>query len=173
MSRLREALIDVLAQFRGLILAVEQASSHEIGLYGEIGIGRHVRHVVDHLRQFERGLETGVIDYNRRNRACALEFDPETGLKELERLMLRVQTVPVADESVTVISEVCSMRRVDVRLTSTIQRELLFLQQHSVHHLAYAALLARHHGVAHDVGIGIAPATATWLREQRERSAGR
>jgi len=168
MSRLREGLIDVLGQFRGLILTVEQASSMDLRLYGEIGIGRHVRHVVDHLRQFERGLETGVIDYNRRKRACALEFDPETGLKELERLMLQMQTVPVADESVTVISEVCSLRRLDVRLTSTVQRELLFLQQHSLHHLAYAALLARHHGVAHDPGIGIAPATATWLRGQQE-----
>ncbi len=166
MSRLREGLVEVLSQFRGLILAVEQASSRDFPLYSEIGIGRHVRHVVDHLRQFELGLESGVIDYNRRNRACALEFHSETGLKELERLILRVQTLPVADEPVTVISEVCTTRRVDVRLTSTTQRELLFVHQHSVHHLAYAALLARHHGVVHDAGTGIAPATATWLREQ-------
>jgi len=166
MSRLRESLIDVLNQFRSLILAVEQASSRDRPLYSEIGIGRHVRHVIDHLRQFELGLEGSVIDYNCRNRACALEFRPEIGLEEIARLLLLVQSVPVTNELVTVISEVSSASRVNVSVTSSIQRELLFLQQHTLHHLAYAALLARHHGVNHDPGVGIAPATATWLREQ-------
>lgn len=163
MSGLPDAAADVVEQFRCLVVAVDRASGD---LYSEAGIGRHLRHVIDHFRAFERGLESGIIDYNERSRQSPLEFDVAIALQELARLIGRLRDLPEANVPVTIVSEVCCTSTFNRRLAGTSDRELLFLVQHTVHHLAYAALLARQHGVIPDPWAGIAPATATYLRDK-------
>jgi len=162
MSKLRESAVEVLEQFRDLILAIRRQSQP---VYARSGVGRHLRHVVDHFRAFEVGLESGVIDYNLRSRSSPLETDSEVALDELQGLILRLHSVNAADLPVTIVSEICCSQCINTRIDGTTSRELLFLIQHSIHHLAYAALLSRQHGVDHDPAAGIAPATATYLRE--------
>ncbi len=162
MSKLRESAVEVLEQFRDLILAIRRQSQP---VYASSGVGSHLRHVIDHFRAFERGVDEGVIDYNQRARCHPIETDSEFALSELEELILRLHGINVADLPVTIISEICCSQCISVQIDGTTSREFLFLIQHSVHHLAYAALLSRQHGIDHDPAAGIAPATATYLRE--------
>lgn len=161
MSKLRESAVEVLEQFRDLILAITRQSQP---VYAESGVGCHLRHVVDHFRAFELGVQNGVIDYNQRSRLSPMEKDSETALRELEKLISGLHCVNVADLPVTIISEICCSQRINTRVDGTTTRELLFLIQHSIHHLAYAALLSRQYGIDHDPAAGIAPATATYRR---------
>ena len=161
MSKLRESAVEVLEQFRDLILAIRRQSQP---VYAKSGVGCHLRHVVDHFRAFELGVQYGVIDYNQRSRRGPMETDSEAALSELEDLILRLHNVNVADLPVTIISEICCSQCINTRIDGTTSRELLFLIQHSIHHLAYAALLSRQYGIDHDPAAGIAPATATYLR---------
>ena len=162
MSKLRESAVEVLEQFRDLILAIRRQSQP---VYAKSGVGSHLRHVIAHFRAFELGAGEGVIDYNRRSRCNPVETDSDFALKELEELILRLHSLNIADLPVTIISEICCSQCINTRIDGTTSRELLFLIQHSIHHLAYAALLSRQHGIHHDPAAGIAPATATYLRE--------
>ena len=54
------------------------------------------------------------------------------------------------------------------KMTSNIGRELLYLINHSIHHMAYATLLARTHGIELPAGIGLAPGTASYERTLKE-----
>ena len=165
MSALRSAAVEALDQMKSLILTARQASGPADNLYSDSGIGSHVRHVADHFRAFESGVMTGVIDYNVRRRECELERNAALGLEELQDLQEKLQFIEVSYQPVTVESEISCLQQVSRRCESTFDRELVYLIYHTIHHVAYAALLLKQIGLSPDATIGNAPATATYLRQ--------
>ena len=166
MPELRNAMIESVEQFRRLLLAVRQVREEPGMDYVETVIGRHVRHVIDHVQAFAEGLTTGVIDYNRRSRGSDIETSLELGLSELERLAHWLDGAALDDLPVEVVSEISVVETTSLRFASYIHREALYLINHSIHHAAYAALLARGAGIGCDTLLGIAPATATFMRQE-------
>lgn len=165
MSRLHDVTIEALDQVRSLIDSVEGTSGASENLYATSGIGVHVRHVADHFRAFKAGVTSGTVDYNVRRRECVLERRSDFGLLEIESLITWLQTAAFNDAPVTVVSEISCLHTESVQFRSNTNRELLYLINHTIHHVAYAALLARQHGVTPGLGIGFAPATASYLRD--------
>ena len=165
MSRLHDVTIEALDQVRLLIDSVEGASGASENLYATSGIGAHVRHVADHFRAFQAGAESGTVDYNVRRRECQLERRSDLGLLEIETLTTWLQTVASNEVPVKVVSEISCLQTQTAQFQSNTNRELLYLINHTIHHAAYAALLARQHGVTPGPGIGFAPATASYLRD--------
>ena len=165
MSALRSAAVEALEQMISLIRTARQASGPSDNLYVDSGLGGHVRHVADHFRAFETGLVTGFIDYNQRRRESELERNASLGLAELQDLQERLQYVDVSFQPVTVESEVSCLQQVSRRCESTYDRELVYLIYHTIHHVAYAALLMKQIGLTPDTMVGNAPATATYLRQ--------
>lgn len=164
MSALRSAAVEALDQMISLIGTTRQASGPTENLYSDSGIGCHVRHIADHFRAFESGLVTGVIDYDSRRRECELERSATLGLAELQNLREMLQYVEVSFQPVTVESEISCLQQDSRKCESTFDRELVYLIYHTIHHVAYAALLIRQIGLSPDASIGNAPATATYLR---------
>ncbi len=165
MSALRSAAIEALAQMNSLIVVAQKASNPTANVYADSGVGIHVRHVADHYRAFERGIVNGTIDYNERRRASELEHCAEKGFEEIQDLSENMQIVEASFQTVTVESEISCVQRVNRRCESTFDRELMYLTYHTIHHAAFAALLLRQHGLAPDVSVGYAPATATFMRQ--------
>lgn len=165
MSRLHDVTIEALNQIRSLIDSIESTSGASENLYASSGIGVHVRHVADHFRALQEGVTSGTVDYNVRRRECALERRSDLGLLEIESLITWLQTAAFNEVPVTVVSEISCLQTETVQFQSNTNRELLYLINHTIHHAAYAALLARQHGVTPDPGIGNAPATASYLRD--------
>ncbi len=164
MSRLHNVTIEALDQIRSLIQSVQGASEPSEDLYATSGIGVHVRHVADHFRALEAGIVSGTVDYNRRRRECTLERQSELGLAEVESLITWLQTATFNDVAVDVVSEISCLQTETAQFKSNTGRELLYLINHTIHHAAYAALLARQIGVNPHPGIGHAPATASYVR---------
>ena len=50
-------------------------------------IGAHLRHALDHIVCFVRGLPEGIVDYDNRDRDEAIERDPELFRKALHESM--------------------------------------------------------------------------------------
>lgn len=165
MSRLHDVTIEALNQVRSLIDSVESASGASENLYATSGIGAHVRHVADHFRALQEGVTSGTVDYDVRRRECVLERRSDLGMLEIETLITWLQTVASDEVPVTVVSEISCLQTETVQFQSNTNRELLYLINHTIHHAAYAALLARQHGVTPGFDIGYAPATASYLRD--------
>ncbi|MCI0517236.1 MAG: hypothetical protein L0Y45_05310 [Woeseiaceae bacterium] len=166
MKKLPECTIEALQQLRELIVAVQNSGRPADDTYASSGIGRHVRHVIDHFRALAAGIECGVIDYNVRSRNSAIERDPERGLIEIFKLSEWLDTLQTGDAPVSVISEISCHLTENQEFRSNVNRELLYLINHTIHHVAYAALLARSCGVECREAIGFAPATASFLRQR-------
>ncbi len=131
-------------------------------------IGAHVRHVLDHYALFLAGVERGEIDYDARERDGRVERERGAAAECAERLIAGLAGLRAADLA----------RAVRVRqqgsyeagrfdgCESRVERELLFLQSHAVHHFALIAVLARAQGVELPASFGMAPSTVAYLARQ-------
>lgn len=124
------------------------------------GVGAQFRHIFDHYDCFLRGLESGRIDYDQRERHPELESDRARAIEKLESLMHALLALPHADlrRGVQVALD-CGEGPQRVWSTSTVSRELQFLVSHTVHHFAVIALLLRGHGREPGADFGVAPST--------------
>ena len=170
-----QALREVLAQGLDLAEGVEPAifSAPPEGLANS-GVGPHLRHALDFCRRFVEGLETGQIDYDRRERDPREETDPAFAADCVRSVMVRLEACRTFDPTTAV----------DVRhdvpaglighddpndalwTRSTLGRELLFVLSHTIHHYALMAMSLRHHGVEPGPDFGVAPSTLRYWAEE-------
>jgi hypothetical protein len=165
MNQLLESCCDSLDQIVVITLAVfdvEQSQSTEI--YQKTRLGCHVRHVLDHYDALLQGVADGQIDYNRRNRNSAIETDIAVALSAITTLQTKLRMIEEDKRAFTVISEINCSYTIIQSFGSTLARELLYLMNHTIHHTAYMKLLIQPYDINLANPIGIAPGTATFLR---------
>lgn len=111
-------------------------------------IGPHLRHCLDHFRCLLRGLETGLVDYDARDRSVALETDPEAFRTALAGIVDRFDALgPEPGRRTLRIRQTAASGAATVTVESSLERELVFLSGHTIHHLAIMKLVAERHGV--------------------------
>jgi hypothetical protein len=128
-------------------------------------IGGHLRHNLDHYACFLRGLPTGRIDYDDRERAPDIETNPNAANLALQRAADGLRDVPgsVLDRELEVRMDTGeSEERPWTR--STVRRELQFLLSHTVHHYALIAMICHLHERPVDEDFGVAPSTLKFRR---------
>ncbi|GHA00082.1 hypothetical protein GCM10008090_05940 [Arenicella chitinivorans] len=119
----------------------------------ESTIGAHFRHVLEHYRCFLRQLPSACVCYDARERDQILERDLGYAVRTINDLVHALGTL--SESSTLQIKDGPS----GLVLTTTTQRELLFLQSHTVHHYAIAAAMGRQLGTDAAPGFGVALAT--------------
>ncbi|WP_406609804.1 DinB family protein [Agarivorans sp. JK6] len=168
MKQLRDATVEALQQVQQLVEASDGALYNQPSVHSESGIGRHVRHILDHFLALQHGLDKGSIDYNSRHRDSDIENDPSLALQLIDQLcnwFLHPQS-SIDERPIKVESEISLKQQQSMQFDSSLSRELCYLINHTVHHVAYAKLVAKELGLSIDNNMGIAPSTASYLRQQ-------
>lgn len=156
-----------------LVIVDQLKSLNEIKqqyLYCELNIGKHVRHINDHFLALKHGINTGVIDYNRRNRGTTIETNIDTALTDIQQLITWLENYENStnDEEIhkpiKIFSEIDCLNTINQQFNSTIARELLYLINHTIHHAAHIGLIAKNQGIEIPLNTGMAPCTMTFLR---------
>jgi hypothetical protein len=122
-------------------------------------IGGHLRHNLDHYLAFVGGESGGEIDYDERERDCAIEEDPLEAVKVMKGLVAHIKQLSEAD-----LNRPLKIRMDDggdsTWSQTTVRRELQFLLSHSIHHYALVVSIATRYGFNEfPEGFGIAPST--------------
>jgi len=124
----------------------------------ESSVGEHIRHVIEHYQMFLEGIQMGHIDYDKRKRDPSLEENRLHAINRLHELFTFFETkyLPLGQ---ILVSQNYNPDFPTPVVTSTIERELLFLVSHTVHHYAIIALVLKD-----EVGVippyfGYSPAT--------------
>jgi len=129
-------------------------------------IGAHLRHALDFVQAFLRGLDAGRVDYDARVRDERLERDPARAAELLRTLVARLDALPagVHPRALLVRHEAApGTPLAEGWHRSSVARELDFLASHSVHHFALVALALRLAGIEPAPELGVAPSTlAHW-----------
>jgi hypothetical protein len=158
-----EALAAVLEDLAAVVDSLTDAQYADSAIPGVSGsVGGHVRHCLDHVRALERAIDTGVVDYDARERELRIELDRTLAWSLLLSARRRVSAVPAGRLARSVVVRTrmhTEMAPVDV--LSSLEREVSFVIAHTIHHCATIAVLA---GVTPDrlpERFGIAPSTPT------------
>lgn len=127
------------------------------------GIGAHFRHVLDHYESFVRGVESGTIDYDIRERDREVERVRARALERVDELCESLaRLVPAAARAPLTVLVDCGEPRERVASPSSVARELQFLVSHTVHHYAVIALMLRSRGLEPGRDFGVAPSTLNY-----------
>jgi len=119
-------------------------------------IGAHFRHVLEHYRCFLGQMTSRKFCYDDRDRDQLLECD---------RVYASTTIVDLIDQLTELDSDLFDQdysiedQQVAGRVKTTLHRELLFLQSHTVHHYAIIGAMTRAFGKRPDEDFGVAIAT--------------
>lgn len=135
--------------------------------YAASAIGGHVRHNLDHADALLRGLRTGRLDYDHRDRTSPVGRDRVAALAAIDRLQAELVGFPWADAPTSMrLTALVSPDLPPVETRTTADRELAFVVGHTVHHNALIAVLARLVGAAPPADFGYAPSTVAYQRSR-------
>lgn len=127
------------------------------------GIGAHFRHVLDHYRSFIEGLDSGLIDYDNRERNTQEESDLPAAIASISEIAVRLESSNVDPEAPVKVKVRASTQGETEHSMSSFGRELQFLVSHTVHHYALVAIASRMLGIFPDESFGVAPSTLKYL----------
>lgn len=119
-------------------------------------IGAHFRHVLEHYRCFFVQITKSNFCYDLRARDQSLECDPQYALETINGLSNDIRGLESRElgENFT-IDDAQTL----APISTTINRELLFLQSHAAHHYAIIGAMTRAFGNKPDENFGVAIAT--------------
>ncbi len=140
---------------------------------GKACVGSHFRHNLDFVLNFLRGLASGKIDYNRRERDLRVEEDRRYAISRFDFVIEELCNLPVD----------IGCKKVSVRLEespdnpeiseqwcdSSVLRELEFLHSHTLHHYALIADKLALLGFNVGKGFGVAPSTLQYWAENEQK----
>ena len=131
-------------------------------------IGSHIRHLIEHYEALIYS-NTFSVDYDARQRDEVLEEKPPEAILRINALIQRLQvwTSLDIDRPISVNALGGQIGENVFTTTSSVGRELCFLNSHAVHHLAILKPACQKLGMAVDEYFGFAPSTIAYLESQK------
>ena len=119
-------------------------------------VGQHVRHITEFYLCALKGYENGNVDYDARERNLLIEIDKDFTITILENVKLQLKTLK-SDRNL--ILKIKFGGDETVEISSSFFRELTYLIEHTIHHLAIIKIglnevypeinISKNFGVAH------------------------
>ena len=131
-------------------------------------IGQHLRHIVDLYLALINQTNAEAVNYDVRRRGASIENIRKIGLQELTDIRTWMQKISQEkiDSEIKVSTEVAITSQQTEVFSSSFGRELCFASSYLTHHLALMAVIAKMAGKEVDPTLGLAPATASFVRKQ-------
>lgn len=124
-------------------------------------VGPDLRHCLDHFRSLLSGLKSGTIDYDARVTDLGLETDPHLFLADLYQVTAELAGLEgISTTQAVQILQAAAPKKARIAVGSTLERELIFLSSHTIHHLAQVIEIAGSRGVIVPSDLGLAFSTA-------------
>jgi hypothetical protein len=149
---------DLFEQLNLAIRAITPAQySNPLPVLSNASIGQHCRHIIEMFQCLEKGYSTGLVNYEERPRALAIEQDPTYASSLLETILGEIQK---ADKPVLIEGMYHPQQDQSMQFQSSYHREILYNLEHAIHHMALIRIgLSHFESVQLSPSFGVAPAT--------------
>lgn len=165
----KEGIINIVNQINGILTSIEdQLYKAPLAIYNGSSIGQHFRHIYDFFHCLARGAAQQTVDYAQRERDVRIEQDPLFAMsafgQELEYLLTLEEYTPVKVRGDFSIQN--DVNRPEY--PSSLGREITFLHDHAVHHLAIIkiGLQIEAPELIKDHTFGVAPSTVKFRQQE-------
>lgn len=121
-------------------------------------LGQHFRHILEFFICLEKGIPSGIVDYAARERNLLFEDAPGVALAAMDSFAKVLEGLSSSTE-VAFKAEFGGIER--PCYPSTVGRELVFVYDHAIHHLAIIkiGLRCRFPHIRVDKDLGVSPST--------------
>lgn len=135
----------------------------KIDILFDSSIGMHVRHVLEFYSCLLDGVQNAcMINYDLRQRDIRLETDHHTASETIDQIINLLRNEGRVDTGLIIHSGVDEEDRMSH--LSSFKRELLYLSEHTTHHMATIQMIAHLLAIAYvfPAGFGLAPSTINY-----------
>lgn len=120
-------------------------------------VGQHVRHVIEMFQCLETGYESGVVNYEKRERDAAIETDRTLAQRLLKEINNNVSR---PDKLLALEGAYVDDGDNTIRLSTNYYREVLYNLEHTIHHMALIRVALKElKDIDMPESFGVAPAT--------------
>ena len=158
------ACIRCVSQCQQILAAIPESVFCENSV-GTSSVGAHTRHIIERFSCFIPAYADGQINYDQRKRDQSLELDLNNANKALQAITEDLSLLREVVDSSLSVSESVDEHSDVVTVDSTIERELMGLVSHTIHHLAIIAMLVKAQGYTLNADLGKAPSTIIYEKK--------
>jgi len=157
---INDSCIENLRSFQEVIQELGNALyTSPLDVLSESTIGQHVRHVLEFYLCLLNNLDSGIVDYDARERDLVLQSDVQQALDTIADLTVRLDALRV-NHPLTLVGDHGTDSPKPFHLDSNLQRELAFNLEHAIHHQAMIKIGLRQLGLSLTTSdFGVAPST--------------
>ncbi|MCF6133124.1 DinB family protein [Flavobacterium wongokense] len=113
-------------------------------------IGEHTRHIIEMFQCLENQYESGIVNYDKRNRDYRIQSDTHFALQTIDEVKNKLEK----GDKTLVLQQIVDGE--ELRIDSNYFRELLYNLEHCIHHQALikvAVLQLEHLQIDEDFGV--------------------
>lgn len=134
--QLREATAKVFDQLKDIVsrLSVQHYCMPQVVLSGS-SVGQHIRHILEFYQCLEKGYNIEKVNYDLRERNQILEQYPEIAIESLDHFLCFMKKCD-PEKRIRLCFSYSSESDKPNEITTTVERELLYNLEHSIHHMA-------------------------------------
>ena len=157
---LNDPCIENLRALKGVLLDMSDALyATPLSVLSDSSIGQHVRHVLEFYLCLLHAQDSGIVNYDARQRDLELQTEVKRAIDTIDHLIFRIDARRV-DVPLTLKGDHGTEVPQPFEVTSNFQRELAFNLEHSIHHQALIKVGLRDLGVSMTgAHFGVAPST--------------
>lgn len=135
MSHLVESANNTLEQLAHFLSQInEQQYCTALPIFSESTVGMHVRHIIEFYQCFIKGVQQGEMDYDARERSLLQETNIAYARECIHNLLIDLSSIQNNKPIVLIASQKSATQKFQIE--SNIYRELLYVIEHTIHHLA-------------------------------------
>jgi len=132
--------VETLQRLKGVLSNIDQRLYTHVNLKGNASIGQHVRHTLEFYQcLFQAKIE---VNYDARNRDILLESSADHACVTIDQIALEVQALNT-DFPMQTLAEMPSVSSEKLSVSSSLSRELLYVLEHAIHHMALIRILIK------------------------------
>jgi len=131
-------------------------------------IGQHVRHILELYLALEKGHETGIVNYDKRNRSTEMEKDPFLASNITDHIIEKIKTWN-HDHFLAMEGDFGTQDDASQKINTSLFREMAYNLEHSIHHQALIKIGCNSMALGDllDENFGVAPATIRFRQTQQ------
>jgi uncharacterized damage-inducible protein DinB len=161
-TALQQLNIETLYRLKDLVNSIDLSLYTHVNTKGRASVGQHVRHT----REFYQRLFMGnsVINYDKRERDILIESSMSHAMVVIDSIVRNIEDVS-KDFPVILKAEFPSVSSNAVEVNSSLSRELLYVLEHAIHHMALIRILIKDEDAEFELSdsFGVAHSTLAYI----------
>jgi uncharacterized damage-inducible protein DinB len=139
-SGLQQLNIETLNRLKDLVNTIDQSLFTHVNTKGRASVGQHVRHTIEFYQRLFK--DDGVINYDKRERDILIESSMSHAIVVIDSLIRNIENVS-KDSLVILRADFPSVSAKPIEVNSSLSRELLYVLEHAIHHMALIRILIK------------------------------